>query len=58
MEVRTENSDRDLTHVKLGGWKRFGMAVAMAIVQPEIEGGWWMHGSPIDGWRLCGDSLR
>ena len=50
MEMRIEDSDRDLTHVKLGGWRRFGVAVAMAIVQPEMEGGWWMHGSPTNGW--------
>ena len=27
----------------------------MAVVQPEMEGGLWMHGSPTDDWRLRGD---
>lgn len=57
MEVRAEDSDRDLTHVKLGGWRRFEVAVAMAIVQSKMEGGWWMHGSPTNSWWLCDDSL-
>ena len=57
MEVRTKDSDRDLTHVKLGGWRRFEVAVAMAIVQSKMEGGWWMHGSPTNSWWLCDDSL-
>lgn len=31
MEVRAEDSDRDLTHVTVGGWGRFGFGAVVAM---------------------------